>query len=205
MSQRSQNQVKRAPQAIFTPKCSSRLDRKWAGETPTLSRVRDFKEGSDKQLTVQRRAANQAEPSGVPSIVHEVLRSPGKPLDQQTRAFMEARFGHDFGRVRVHTDGPSAASARAVNARAYTVGQQIVFGERQYSASSESGRYLLAHELAHTVQQGEGRDSTNRLALFRPRRRPGARGRLGGRSGGYAEQRRCSDRKRCADSGARTE
>jgi len=82
-----------------------------------------------------------------------VLRSPGQPLDAGTRAFMEPRFGRDFSHVRIHTDVPAAASAHAVAALAYTVGQQIVFGSGQYAPTTPAGRRLLAHELAHTVQQ----------------------------------------------------
>ena len=89
----------------------------------------------------------------IPPIVHEVLRSPGQPLDSATRAFMEPRFGYNFGNVRVHNDTKSADSAWAMNARAYTVGEQIVFGAKQFAPMSQQGRELLAHELAHTIQQ----------------------------------------------------
>lgn len=88
-----------------------------------------------------------------PPIVHEVLRSPGSPLDGTTRAFMESRFGHDFSRVRVHTDARAVESAHAVTALAYTVGRDIVFGDRQYTARTTLGDRLLAHELTHVVQQ----------------------------------------------------
>jgi hypothetical protein len=69
----------------------------------------------------------------VPSIVHDILRSPGQPLDEQTRAFMEPRFGHDFSQVRVHTDAKAAESAWAVNAKAYTVGRDVVMGRGEYA------------------------------------------------------------------------
>ncbi|MBN9561712.1 MAG: DUF4157 domain-containing protein [Alphaproteobacteria bacterium] len=88
-----------------------------------------------------------------PAAVHEVLRSPGQPLAAATRTLLEPRFGHDFGRVRVHAAAPDAASARAVQARAYTVGEHIVFAAGQYDPTSASGVRLLAHELAHVVQQ----------------------------------------------------
>jgi peptidoglycan hydrolase-like protein with peptidoglycan-binding domain len=149
---------------------------------------------------------SQNEPATVPSIVHEVLRSPGQPLDRETREFMEPRFVHDFSKVkaqtvpqmagltigsaddsyeqeanriadsvmripppqgtahshydfskvRVHSDSRAAESARAVNASAYTVGQDIVFGLGQYMPGTSEGRMLLAHELAHTAQQVNG-------------------------------------------------
>ncbi len=102
---------------------------------------------------LQRAAINAAPTNGVPSIVHDVLSSPGQPLDTGTRAFMEPRFGFDFSRVRVHTDARAAASAHAVNALAYTVGRNVVFGTGQYVPGTSSGRRLLAHELTHVVQQ----------------------------------------------------
>jgi peptidoglycan/xylan/chitin deacetylase (PgdA/CDA1 family) len=101
-------------------------------------------------------AARPAEAWAAPAVVQEVLRSPGAPLDPRDRAALEPRFGHDFSRVRVHADARAAGSARAVQARAYTVGQDVVFGEGQYAPGTAAGRRLLAHELAHSVQQGAG-------------------------------------------------
>lgn len=92
----------------------------------------------------------------VPPVVQEVLRSPGQPLDAQTRAFMEPRFDADFSDVRVHTDEKGARSAEALHAHAYTVGADIVFGAGKFSPGSESGRHLVAHELAHTLQRQDG-------------------------------------------------
>jgi len=90
---------------------------------------------------------------GVPSIVNEVLTSPGRALEDSIRRSMEARFHHDFGRVRVHTDSTAALSAKSVNAGAFTLGNHIVFGADQYAPNSENGRRLLAHELTHAIQQ----------------------------------------------------
>jgi hypothetical protein len=157
-----------------------------------------------KKGLLQREAANGETPAAVPPVVHEVLSSPGQPLDGSTRAFMEPRLGHDFSRMSTHAHGPAPApatltigaahdpfeqeadtmaegvvnhsatstgsgfdfkgvrvhadekagdSARSLNALAYTVGQHIVFGERQYQPQSVAGRKLLAHELTHVVQQ----------------------------------------------------
>jgi hypothetical protein len=106
-----------------------------------------------KKKPLLQRAAAGPSPETVPPIVHQVLRSPGQPLDAVTRAFMEPRFGHDFSRVRVHTDARAAESARAVNALAYTVGKDIVFGKDRYSPGTCPGRRILAHELTHSLQQ----------------------------------------------------
>jgi hypothetical protein len=106
---------------------------------------------------VLRRSPANANPvGGVPSIVQGALASPGQPLDAATRTFMEPRFGYDFSQVRVHADGQAAESSKAVNALAYTVGQDVVFGSGKYDPVSSAGRRLLAHELAHVVQQSGG-------------------------------------------------
>ncbi|HEX6710723.1 MAG TPA: DUF4157 domain-containing protein, partial [Rubrobacter sp.] len=94
-----------------------------------------------------------------PPVVHQVLSSPGLPLDESTRAFFAPRFGRDFGNVRVHTDAAAARSARAVDALAYTIGRDIVFGSGKYEPGTDNGRRLLAHELTHVAQQ----DSHTRL------------------------------------------
>jgi hypothetical protein len=104
-------------------------------------------------------AVARAAPNAAPPIVHEVLRSPGRPLDAASRGFFEPRFGHSFGQVRIHTDRKATESARAVNALAYTVGRDVVIAEAAYSPDSESGRRLLAHELTHVIQQGNAQPS----------------------------------------------
>lgn len=88
-----------------------------------------------------------------PSIVHEVLRSSGHTLDSTARAFMEQRFGYDFSRVNVHTDTRAVASSLAMNATAYAVGHHLVFGKDLYQPGTMDGRRLIAHELAHVIQQ----------------------------------------------------
>jgi Domain of unknown function (DUF4157) len=96
----------------------------------------------------------------VPRKVGEALASPGRPLDATTRAYFEPRLRHDFSRVRVHANEVAARSARDVNAKAYTVGHNIVFGAGQFAAETTDGRRLLGHELAHVVQQS-GADATS--------------------------------------------
>jgi thiol-disulfide isomerase/thioredoxin len=107
---------------------------------------------AEEQQQLQRKADGRR-PDTVPPIVNEVLSSPGQPLDMDSRAFMENRFGYDFSSVRVHSGSQAERSADAVNAEAYTVGRDIVFAGGRYSPGSESGKQLLAHELAHVVQQ----------------------------------------------------
>lgn len=105
----------------------------------------------------------------VPPIVHAVLRSGGgQPLDTTTRAFMEPRLGYDFSRIRVHTDVRAAESARAVNALAYTLGRDVVFGKGQYTPGTSEGRRLLAHELTHVAQQQLSRASTSGASIVYP-------------------------------------
>jgi len=98
-------------------------------------------------------AGSAAGPASAPPIVHDVLRSSGAALDASTRAYMEPRFGHSFADVRVHADGQAAESAAAVGAHAYAIGRDVVFGAGKYAPASADGRRLIAHELAHVVQQ----------------------------------------------------
>ena len=109
----------------------------------------------EEEEKVQKKSSgSQPTAAGVaPGIVHEVLRSPGQPLDASSRAYFEPRFGHDFSKVRIQADARAAESAAAINAHAYTVGSDIVFGAGQHAPGTESGKRLLAHELTHVVQQ----------------------------------------------------
>lgn len=102
---------------------------------------------------LQRKEAGAGTPA-VPASVGSVLASPGVPLDSGTRATMERGFGTDLGGVRLHNDAAAGESARAVDAHAYTVGNDIAFAPGKYDPHSEGGQRLLAHEIAHTVQQG---------------------------------------------------
>lgn len=121
---------------------------------PTSTPIRSVPqevEGDVVDEPVHRKESAAATPRaatfrGVPS-------SDGQPLDRETRNFFEPRIGHDLGSVRIHTGDVAAESARSVNARAYTLGHDIVFGGGEYSPHSESGRHLIAHELAHVAQQ----------------------------------------------------
>jgi hypothetical protein len=113
------------------------------------------KELLQSKLQVQQRISGGGNYMEAPPIVHEVLQSPGHPLDPSTRQFMEIRFGHDFSQVRVHTDAKASESAKSIHASAYTLASNLVFADGQYSPHTSTGRWLLAHELAHVVQQSK--------------------------------------------------
>jgi hypothetical protein len=111
---------------------------------------------SPKDLHKDLHSAEESHSLEAPPIVHEVVRSPGQPLDAPTRAFFEPRFGHDFSKVRVHADRTATQAARAVSAQAFTYGRHLVFDENSYRPAMQTGRRLLAHELTHTLQQNAG-------------------------------------------------
>ena len=203
MSMRSQTQLEAASGLPFMPARSRVLQRKCAcGEASGLTDK--CAECDKKRLSIQRKPEQRAGDAAVPDIVHDVLRSPGTPLDAATRVFMESHLGHNFSRVavdahrpqssslavgaagdeyereadasaarvdsatgpgagradfvgvRLHTDRRAAESARAVGARAYTVGNHVVFGADRYAPETGEGRSLLAHELTHVLQQTGG-------------------------------------------------
>lgn len=151
MSQTARAHVKAAPvpKHALTSARGALLQRKCACGGSAESKCEKC---SEEGQTLQRHGTGSA-PASIPPVVHDVLGSPGRPLDAHTRSFMESRFGHDFGSVRVHDDTYAIDSARAVNAAAYTVGNHIAFDRGQYRPETHVGRQLLAHELAHTVQQ----------------------------------------------------
>jgi len=135
------------------------------GTVPQSRRKCASCEEDEKTLRMERAAGSLVLGGEAPTIVHEVLRSPGTRLDARARAFFEPRFRRDFANVRIHDDARAALSAREVGALAYTVGQHVVIGEARGQAESVEGRRLLAHELAHTVQQSApGNEAPSRVA-----------------------------------------
>jgi ferredoxin-thioredoxin reductase catalytic subunit len=135
----------RSPGAVLQRSCGCSEGRRASGKCESCAK---------KKAALQRAPADSAAGSfAAPPVVHEALRTPGQALDRPTRAFMEARIGHDLARVRIHADAKAAESARAVHALAYTVGHDVVFAANQYSPHSQAGRHLLTHELVHVVQQ----------------------------------------------------
>jgi Domain of unknown function (DUF4157) len=150
-------------------KCEEELSRQAMNEeddeammqTKKLSRQAMNEE--DDEAMMQTKEISGQTPELRPEIEDGVqaLRGGGQPLPQSARAFFEPRFNQDFSQVRIHTDQRAAESAKSVNALAYTVGRDVVFGSGQYSPETPAGQRLLAHELTHVVQQ-RGVD-TNRL------------------------------------------
>ena len=136
-----------------------------------------------------------------PASVHDALSSTGRPLTPQSRAFFEPRFGRDISGVRVHTGATAERSAREIRASAYTVGRDIVVGNRGAALETPAGRWLMAHELAHVLQQDAGEpgvvrrflcmrlDTTIRIRA-RPRRSGASRRARGCRRPSISETRR---------------
>jgi len=109
----------------------------------------------EEEEPIQTKQVRTRAPSETPNLASRIesLKGSGQPLPRSVRAFFEPRFGHNFSQVRVHTDAQADKTARAVNARAFTLGRDIVFGVGEHAPNTASGRKLLAHELTHVVQQ----------------------------------------------------
>jgi hypothetical protein len=108
---------------------------------------------AEQEEVLHRKATSAVTPAEAPPIVHDVLRSPGQPLDPATRGYFEPRFGHDFSQVRVHRSTIAERSAQQLGAHAYAVGNDLVFSAGRYMPRTDQGKSLIAHELAHVVQQ----------------------------------------------------
>ena len=114
-------------------------------------------EEQEQEELLQTKSRQDATPEVSNDLESQInaIKGGGRPLAESERAFFEPRFGADFNQVKVHTDVWAAESARAVNAQAYTLGQDVVFGIGQYEPKTSEGRRLMAHELTHVVQQSE--------------------------------------------------
>jgi hypothetical protein len=163
-AQASISSMANAPGILLQRRCACGQNRGSGGECESCRKRRIG--------TLQRSAVSASSINHVPPIVHEVLRSPGAPLDAQTRTFMEPRFEHDFSRVRVHSDARAAESAWTVNALAYTVGHDIVFGSGQFAPKRSEGQRLIAHELTHVLQQSNGIRLQPQSAMSEPQDAP---------------------------------
>jgi hypothetical protein len=139
----------------FTPLVPSTQPQSLHMRDPELISSPDAaKKEKKEEIPVQRKAeiAYCNEQEAAPEV-ESVINSSGRPLDRETRRYMESRIGFDFSKVRIHTDSLAATSAKSLNARAYTVGNNIVFGPGRFAPNTTEGRRLLAHELTHVVQQ----------------------------------------------------
>jgi hypothetical protein len=126
------------------------------GFEPTPERLRELEESNAEPLVQSKRAAGAAASTGPgPAPVRQALgqRQQGQTLDPATRTFMESRFGYDFAQVRLHANEQAHQAARSIGARAFTSGQDIWFARGELAPETPAGSHLLAHELAHTVQQ----------------------------------------------------
>jgi hypothetical protein len=118
--------------------------------------------GSSSPIRPTRINISIPQSTDAPPIVHETLRSSGQPLGFDNLRLYEPKFGHDFSKVRIHSDRQAAESSAAIDAVAYTSGNHIVFAEGKYAPGTDSGRRLLAHELTHVVQQSRGQPMVQR-------------------------------------------
>jgi len=123
-----------------------------AGQITPLVQVQRQEEPEEDEEELQAKATSGRISEVNPNLESHIqsLKGGGKPLPKSERAYFEPRFGQDFSQVRVHSD---AQAARAVNARAFTVGKDVIFGAGQYSPGTREGQRLMAHELTHVVQQ----------------------------------------------------
>ena len=125
--------------------------------TPLVQRQVEPEEEEEEMLQAKSREDATSEVTNDLESQINAIHGGGRPLAESERAYFEPRFGADFDPVRVHTDARAAESARAVNARAFTVGQDVVFGAGQHAPGTSEGRKLMAHELTHVVQQIDGK------------------------------------------------
>ncbi len=126
-------------------------------------------EAAEKPVMRKKTFASAASPplADTPPSIKNVINSGGQPLDLKTRNFFEPRFGTDLSHIRVYTDAAAGQSARAIDSKAYTLRNDIIFGEGEYQPDSQSGKSLLAHELAHVTQQSRGTINSSEPAIRR--------------------------------------
>lgn len=134
------------------------LDLQRASGSQAVQRLFQTKEDPQFQVRQTEPVSNVGNRAVLPAVDH-APPSPGQPLDSGTRAFMEARFGHDFSKVRIHADRDAEDRAKRLGARAFTIGKHISFGANEFVTHTCSGRTLIAHELAHVAQNSSGNPS----------------------------------------------
>ncbi|MEQ9364269.1 MAG: DUF4157 domain-containing protein, partial [Leptospirales bacterium] len=142
-------------------------------QAPMVSRMGE-EEDMDTTTSMSMQRESAAGPDGgtvsndVAQKIDGVRNSGGEKLPESEREFFESRMGHDFGDVRIHTGSEAAQVSRDVNAKAFTIGRDVVFGEEEYKPGTPEGRRLMAHELTHTVQQGAARQTPIRRQALPP-------------------------------------
>ena len=145
------------------------------GQMPGIQRMcPEYEGGQSLQRQPEEEEELQAKeqtgriPRVVPNVAANIqsLKGGGRPLADSTRSFFEPRIGQDFSQVQIHTDAKATSTAKAVNARAFTLGHDIVFGAGQHQPQTREGKRLLAHELVHVRQQNGGSDVRERRALL---------------------------------------
>ncbi len=130
--------------------------------TPLIQRQAESEESEEEEEEPIQTKGNSSSPAvATPDVESSInsLRRGGRPLPEPLRNYFEPRFGYDFSRVRVHTDSKASETAKAINAKAFTTGKDVVFGTGQYSPETSSGKRLLAHELTHVSQQQNHRET----------------------------------------------
>ena len=123
----------------------------------------------EEEESVQAKGSRESSPIMSPAVESGInsIRGGEKPLSESSRAFFEPRFGADFSDVKVHTGANANHLTKSINAKAFTVGRDVVFGSGQYSPESSSGKQLLAHELTHVVQQKSNMLKKNRIQRWK--------------------------------------
>jgi hypothetical protein len=147
------------PKLFSSTSNNKELDRKKSSE-------REMKEKKEKINISKKPSSNSSDletSDEITNQVSDVRADSSLLLESSTKEFMESKFGHAFSKVRIHTGEMANRSANAVNAIAYTVGNDIVFGEGQYRPDTLEGRKLLAHELTHVVQQSNTNTNNNNV------------------------------------------
>jgi hypothetical protein len=172
--------------AVNSPSILAPPSKQQVGRTAGLARARDGHRDllqrkcaacADDELELQRKESGSGVGEGMsaPDVVMRTLAGPGMPLDAAAAQLMGSRFGRDFSHVRVYTDAQAAQSAKSVGALAYTVGPRMVFGAGQYRPGSTGGLHLIAHELAHVVQQSRHSARPSRAPVIAPAASPDER------------------------------
>ncbi len=159
-----EQEANRVAEAVMRmPASEERVQRECSECEETLQRQPEEEDEEELQRQPTDRLQTECHPGKEPRVGAalerriDMMRGGGRPLPGSVRTFFEQRLGRDFADVRVHAGTAAADIAGALRARAFTIGQDVVFGAGQYAPESPSGRRLVAHELTHVIQQKGGR------------------------------------------------